>query len=68
MKVESGVRDALWDWDMFGDHQLEVHRIENFKLKITAKIGDKGGKGSPTLEETITRDVVAVKDIGRMVD
>ena len=66
--VKSGVRDALRDWDKFGDDQLELHRIENFNLKITAKTGDKGGKGSPTLEETITQNVVAVKDIGRIVD
>ena len=63
VKVESQVRDALCDWDKFGDDQLELHRIENFKLKIVAKTGDKGGR-----EETITRDVVAVKDIGGTVD
>ena len=68
VKVESRVRDALRDWDKFGDDQLELHRIKNITLKIAAKTRDKGGKGSPTLEETITRDVVAVKDIGRMVD
>ena len=49
VKVKSGVRDALRDWDKFGDDQLELHRIKNLKLKITAKTGDKGGKGSPTL-------------------
>ena len=63
VKVKSRVRDALWDWDKFGDDQLELHRIENFELKIVAKTGDKGGR-----EDTITRDVLAVKDIGRTVD
>ena len=42
---------------------MELHRIENFKLKIVAKTGDKGGR-----EETITQDVVAVKDFGRTGD
>ena len=63
VKVKSRVRDAICEWDKFGDDQLELHRIENFKLKIVAKIGDKGRR-----EETITWDVVAVKDIGRTVN
>ena len=42
-------------------------RIENFELKVAAKRGKKGEKGTPARVETITRDVVVVKDVAKMV-
>ena len=66
--VETGVREALRSWDRMGADQLELSRIGNFELKIPATKGKKGAKGTPANVEVITRDVVMVRDVAKMVE
>ena len=66
--VETGVREALRSWDRMGADQLELSRIGNFELKIPATKGKKGEKGTPANVEVITRDVVMVRDVAKMVE
>ena len=54
-------------WDKLGGEKLQLHRIENFELKVPAKRGKKGEPGMPARVDLITRDAVVVKDIGEMV-
>ena len=42
---------------------MELHRIDNFELKVAPTRGKKGEKGIPARVEEISRDVVVLKDI-----
>ena len=59
--VESRVKEGLRSWDKLGDDQLDLHQIENFEQKIVGK------KGRPTKLNSITRDVVVVKEVVPMI-
>ena len=66
--VEKGVKEGLRSWDKLGEDQLQLHRIDNFELKVPVKKGKKGEPGEPARLEVITRDAVVVKDISKMLD
>ena len=71
VNVESNVRDCLWSWDEKGIDRLKLERIDNFEKKIAAKKGRKGKKGEvsmPARVETITRDIVFIKDVTETIN
>ena len=68
VKIEASVREDLRTWDKVGVDQLELHRIDNFELKVAATRGKKGEKGIPARVEEISRDVVVLKDIAGTLD
>ena len=41
VKIEAGVREVLRKWDKVGVDQLELHRIDNFELKVAPTRGKK---------------------------
>ena len=47
---------------------MELHRIDNFELKVAPTRGKKGEKGIPARVEEISRDVVVLKDIAGTLD
>ena len=65
VKIEDGVREVLRMWDKVVVDQLELHRIDNFELKVAATRGKKGEKGIPARVEEISRGIVVLKDIAR---
>ena len=60
--VDGCVREALREWDKKGADHLSLHRITNFELKNTSN------KDNKDKNETISRDVVVVKDIKQTID
>ena len=68
VKIEAGVKEVLRTWDKVGVDQLELHRIDNFELKVAATRGKKGEKGIPARVEEISRDTLDHKDIAGSLD
>ena len=72
--VEKGVREKLREWDHVADDQLVLHKLDDLELKVTATKAKKDDTGKviepgvPAHVKTISRDVVAVKDVNDHFD
>ena len=72
--VEKGVRKKMNEWDHVADDQLVLHKLEDLEVKVPATKAKKDitGKviepGVPAHIKSISRDVVAVKDVNEHFD
>ena len=68
------MREKLREWDHVADDQLVLHKLDDLELKVTATKAKKDDTGKviepgvPAHVKTISRDVVAVKDVNDHFD